>query len=271
MCIPHTLQYRNKNGTPQAPSAPGGSVQKLATEPAVLCNTQACKNFPSFSNTFSSLPFISATSANSTATFTITDASGIQLGGKISASAGPPSDILKFFDTGVKQTDNQRKAAAATGQFWPKRDDPLTDAPASLLVVTPGRTLKVVSLGRKTKLPSATAGDPPQEIIVGSLGDFPRGGKLRYLYVKDSFGSVYLLVKSSTIDADYPFTAGKSFTEKDAQDNFPFLCNFMKDKNASYTIVIVPTTIWLPFGHEPPRGDNADTIHCTLESIHPNY
>ena len=52
MCIPHTLQYRNKNGTPPAPSAPGGSVQKLATEPAVLCNTQACKNFPSFSNTF---------------------------------------------------------------------------------------------------------------------------------------------------------------------------------------------------------------------------
>ena len=171
----------------------------------------------------------------------------------------------------MKQTDNQRKAAAATGRFWPKRDDPLIDAPASLLVVTLGRTLKVVSLGRTAKLPSATAGDPPQEIIVGSLGDFPRGGKLRYLYVKDSFGSAYILVKSSTIDADYPFTAGKSFTEKDAQDNFPFLCNFMKDKNASYTIVIVPTTIWLPFGHEPPRGDNADTIHCTLESIHPNY
>lgn len=170
----------------------------------------------------------------------------------------------------MKQTDVQRKVAAATGLLWPKRNDQDTDAPASLLLIIPGGAVRVLSLGRRGKLPSATAGDPPQEIIVGSLGDFPRGGRLRYLDAK-SFGNVYILVKSSTIDGDFPFTVGKSFTKKDAQDNFAFLCNFMKDDNASYTIVIVPTTIWLPFGHEPPRGDNADTIHCTLESIHPHY
>ena len=56
----------------------------------------------------------------------------------------------------MKQTDVQRKVAAATGLLWPKRNDQDTDAPASLLLVTKGQAVRVLSLGRKGKLPSAT-------------------------------------------------------------------------------------------------------------------
>ena len=100
---------------------------------------------------------------------------------------------------------------------------PLEGDPSSFLVLAQGKAIRSISLARKAKLPAEIAGDPPQDILVGLLGDNPHSAKLRYLICKDAFGSALVLLDTQNIEADFPFPVGKSFTKKDAQDKFAFL------------------------------------------------